>query len=406
MFSTAPFSSIPFSALGALTLSASAGAFTLTGSASGLAIDRSGQAGSFTLAGQDATLRRDRRLPSNAGAFSSTGESVRLIVRRRVIANTASYALTGKAAGFSRARTASAGAFTLTGQTAGVAAVRRIPSAAGAYSLTGQSAVLSRAKIMAGGRGQYTLGGQAAALTLQSGQLGQYTVNTLTAPVNFKGELDANTIRTNDNIVANAFNAHDADSTIHVQSGKLALRPVAPTDGTTWVATDTRDTYLFTNSAWVQTGYAHWYGDAVDTTDQPCAAANTSQLVTFNGTGVLKGVTLANSSKLTVSYAGDYNVQFSAQLLNTDSSEHDVYFWLKKNGATLSNSAGRVTVQKKHGSVDGHLIAGWNQYVTLAAGDYLQLYWQATGTTVSLETLAVTGDVAQSPSVILTINRI
>ena len=216
----------------------------------------------------------------------------------------------------------------------------------------------------------------------------------------------ANDVRGNDNQLRVYHNAHDADASIHIQSGTLANRPATLAEGSTYFATDTRDTYTYSGGGWVQSGWAHWYGDVYDTTDQPAAAANTPQLVTFNSTGLLKGVSLASTSQITVAYAGDYNCQFSAQLLNTDSSEHDVFFWWKKNGTTIPDSAGRVTIQKKHGSVDGHLIVAWNIYVTLAATDYVELYWESTGTTVSLETIPAAGTIARSPSVIHTINRI
>ena len=237
--------------------------------------------------------------------------------------------------------------------------------------------------------------------------LPRHALKTFTAPVN-NGQrtVDANIIRANDNITGTAFNAHDADAAIHVQSGAAANRPSTSVEGSVWVSTDTQDTFIYTSNAWTQIGWSHWYGDLYDTTDQVAAAVDTAQLVTFNSAGVLRGVTRVDGSKAKVSYAGDYNIQFSAQLLNTDSAEHDVYFWFKKNGTNLADSAGRVTIQKKHGSVDGHLIVAWNLYATLAANDYVQLYWQSTGTTVSLETIAAAGDVPRSPSVILTVNRI
>lgn len=218
--------------------------------------------------------------------------------------------------------------------------------------------------------------------------------------------ITANDVRGNDQILRSNFNAHDADPTIHMQSGTLAARPVTALDGTTYFATDTQDTYTMVSGAWVQTTWAHWYGDFYDTTDQPAAVANTQQLVTLNTTGATRGVSRVSGSQIRVTYAGDYNVMFSAQLVNPDSAEHDVFFWWKKNGTNVPDSAGRVTVQKKHGSVDGHLIAMWNIFLPLAATDYVELYWQSTGTLVSLETIPAAGSVPRVPSVIVTINRI
>lgn len=234
--------------------------------------------------------------------------------------------------------------------------------------------------------------------------LSSRTVNTFVSPT--RRDIDPNIVRGNDNTLRVAFNAHDADPSIHVQSGTLANRPISSADGSTYYATDTGDTYSMVAGTWVLSAWAHWYGDIYDTTDQPITTINTQQVVTFDSTGIARGVALVSGSQFRVTYAGDYNVMFSAQVKNTDAAEHNVSFWWKKNGTNIADSAGQITMPKKHGSGDGHMIAMWNIYVTLAANDYVQLYWQAPSTLVSLETIPAVGSIPRSPSVIATINRI
>lgn len=234
-----------------------------------------------------------------------------------------------------------------------------------------------------------------------------HAVKTFTLPVNRgNGTVDANEVRSNDNLLRQAYVAHDADPTIHIQSGTLANRPASLAEGSTYFCTDTQDTYTYTGGAWVQTAWAHWYGDFYDTTDQAITTANTAQLVTLNSTGVTRGTSRSNGSRVNVSYAGDYNIMFSVQFRNASADEQDAYLWLKKNGTNIADTAGRVTIPKKHGSEDGHSIAAWNVYATLAANDYVELYVQASSTDVTVETIAAAGSVSRSPSVILTINRI
>jgi len=216
----------------------------------------------------------------------------------------------------------------------------------------------------------------------------------------------ANDVRGNDNQLRVAHNAHDADATIHVQSGTLANRPTTIATGATYYATDTGDTYSRVAGVWVLSAWAHWYGSAFDTTDQTAANPNVGQAVTFATAGVLRGVTLSNTSRLNVQYAGDYNLQFRAQLRNPASAECDVWFWFAKNGTAIANSAGRITVPKKHGSTDGHSLVGWNLHATLAVSDYIELYWQTQDVQTVLETVAASGSAPQSPSAILTLNRI
>jgi len=233
-----------------------------------------------------------------------------------------------------------------------------------------------------------------------------HQVKAFVSPFPGPAPVSANDVRGNDNILRERFNAHDADASIHIQSGTLAARPASLAEGSTYFCTDTQDTYTYTGGAWVQSAWAHWYGDFYDTTDQAITTINTEQLVTINLTGTTRGMTLVGGSQVRATYAGDYNVIFSAQVKNTDSAEHDVSFWWKKNGTNIADSAGQVTLPKKHGSGDGHIIATWNVFVPMAATDYLQLYWQGPSTLLSLETIPAAGSVPRIPSVIVTINRI
>jgi hypothetical protein len=78
----------------------------------------------------------------------------------------------------------------------------------------------------------------------------QHQVSLFPNPVNAAGPIDANIVRANDNITAVALNAHDADTSIHIQSGLLAARPVTATEGSVYVGTDTLFMYIYTGGAW------------------------------------------------------------------------------------------------------------------------------------------------------------
>lgn len=234
-----------------------------------------------------------------------------------------------------------------------------------------------------------------------------HTIKTFTAPVNIgTGLIDANIVRTNDNLAGAAFNAHDADASIHMQSGTLALRPATSVEGATYFCTDTRDTYTYTGGAWVQSGWAHWYGSFSDTTDQTIAAANTATKITFNTTDVVQGFSLVSTSRMTAAYAGTYNFQWSGQFTNSSASEQDIDVWVRINGTDVAGSTGRVTIPKKHGSVDGHVLPGWNYYLTLAATNYVELYWAASSTDVSLQHNAASAWAPSTASVIATLTRV
>ena len=236
--------------------------------------------------------------------------------------------------------------------------------------------------------------------------VGLHQTRTFSSPVLSNAGVDANVVRGNDNVLKTALNAHDADDSIHVQSGTLANRPTTATDGATYFCTDTQDTYSRVAGAWVQSAWAHWYGGFSDYTDQTHTATNTAKVITFNTTDLSRGVTLVSSSRLTVTYAGDYNLMWSGQFTNTDSQLQDVDVWIRINGTDVVGSTGRISVPNKHGSVDGHVLPAWNYFLTLNANDYVQLYWAVSSTAVSLQTSAASAWAPSTASVIATLNRI
>jgi hypothetical protein len=98
----------------------------------------------------------------------------------------------------------------------------------------------------------------------------------------------------------------------------------------------------------------------------------------------ISGVT---SSKMTVAYPGLYNVQFSAQFTNTDTQIHDIDIWFKKNDVTVSASNSQFSVPGSHGGVNGHLIAALNFFISLNAGDYVEIVWHTSNSAVFIEAI-------------------
>jgi hypothetical protein len=129
------------------------------------------------------------------------------------------------------------------------------------------------------------------------------------------------------------------------------------------------------------------YGAWQDNTTQT-AAANTATLITLTTPDYEQGVTLVNNSKITVKYAGVYNLEFSIQLSNSSTSADNVTVWYRQNGVDVPGSAGIATAPSKHGSVSGALVFGWNEFFELNSGDYLQLYWTTDSGTTTLATYA------------------
>lgn len=113
-------------------------------------------------------------------------------------------------------------------------------------------------------------------------------------------------------------------------------------------------------------------------------------------------------SKITVDYAGIYNLQFSAQVTNTDVQIHDIDIWFRKNGTDIPNSNSRFSVPNSHGGVDGHLIAALNFYLDFNAGDYIEIMWHVNDSAVKLEQLPAGTSPTRpaTPSVIATLTYV
>ena len=108
--------------------------------------------------------------------------------------------------------------------------------------------------------------------------------------------------------------------------------------------------------------------------------------ITLNTTDFALGVSVVSNSRITVDYAGLYNLQFSLQFVNPDNQQHDVDVWFRKNGVDIDNSNSQFTVPvRKNATIYGHLIAALNYFVDLDAGDYVELVWATSSTLVTVE---------------------
>lgn len=132
-------------------------------------------------------------------------------------------------------------------------------------------------------------------------------------------------------------------------------------------------------------GALGYYGAFQDTTTQTIASTTTAYPITFNTTDESNGVDRGSpTSRIVIGNTGTYNFQWSGQFVNTDSSDQDVNIWVRKNGVDIVGTNGRVSVPARHGSTDGHIIAGWNFVFSAAANDYFELVWSSSSTAVSI----------------------
>lgn len=137
-------------------------------------------------------------------------------------------------------------------------------------------------------------------------------------------------------------------------------------------------------------------------------AANTATAMEIDTTIENFGITIEDNVKITFGVSGLFNIQFSAQLHNSDSQAHDVSIWLARDGVNEPDSCTDLTVPSKHGAFNGAAVAAWNFYYRAKKGEYCRLMWSAPSALVYIAGLpARTAPVRPgTPSIILTVNKV
>jgi hypothetical protein len=128
---------------------------------------------------------------------------------------------------------------------------------------------------------------------------------------------------------------------------------------------------------------AHSTGVAVTKIQSPPVA--TAVPMYINTTDYANNISIVNETKITAAKAGIYNLQWSGQFNNSDSTTHDASVWLRVNGVDIVGSTGFISVVGTHGGIDGHAIVGWNYFLQLNAGQYVEIWWSNTDQKVTLE---------------------
>jgi hypothetical protein len=133
--------------------------------------------------------------------------------------------------------------------------------------------------------------------------------------------------------------------------------------------------------AYLDSPYGRFEHDATIT----AAAANTAYSIPFNTSVLSNSVTVDSTSHLLVRYSGIYNLQFTAELANSNTSvPQTVSIWLSKNNVNIDNTNRLITVPIQVSGTPGYASASWNFMLPLEAEDYVEIKWSTTSTSVTL----------------------
>lgn len=117
------------------------------------------------------------------------------------------------------------------------------------------------------------------------------------------------------------------------------------------------------------------YGQFISTDDQFITGTTfDSYVMIADQTTGAEGISVVDGSKFTVSSAGTYNLQFSAQLDRYSGDSGSTFtIWLRQNGVDVPDSAGLVFAGP--GAFVAKQVPSWNFIAEMEQGDYLELAW-------------------------------
>jgi len=133
--------------------------------------------------------------------------------------------------------------------------------------------------------------------------------------------------------------------------------------------------------------------------------ATSANLFLLDTVDFANGISVVDGSKITIATGGVYNLQFSAQFSRAGGAGFSTAeVWLAKNGANVADTTGQVNVPQS----GGKNIAAWNYLIQANSGDYFQLYWASTDTTLEvLYSAAGTNPTRPvTPAIIVTVTQV
>ena len=130
------------------------------------------------------------------------------------------------------------------------------------------------------------------------------------------------------------------------------------------------------------TGSPAYYGLFISSSNQLNGGSTSANLVTFDASPVLNnGVSVVSSSQITFANAGQYAIIAELAITNSTGSNPTFYTWMAQNGTNLAST---TQDQQFLGGANNTQMTTCTWIINANAGDYAQIYWSCSATTVSL----------------------
>lgn len=139
-------------------------------------------------------------------------------------------------------------------------------------------------------------------------------------------------------------------------------------------------------------------------TNVTAASANTAYAIQYDSPSDAVGISLdgTDATKIVFAEAGEYLLNFSAQMSTSTSSSVNFYFWARINGTDVPKSTMFNSLKQNSTT----LVVSRSVILEIEANDYLQAMWAVDDTTGILDATAATAFAPAAPATTLSIARI
>lgn len=145
------------------------------------------------------------------------------------------------------------------------------------------------------------------------------------------------------------------------------------------------------------------YGAFLSLVTHTAAAPNTAYGIALDTTAASRGVTLNGTSDgVVIAESGLYSINLSLQAHSSSASAKNLWFWFRRNGVDIANSATRVTLAGSAASEAPSVIFP----LIAAAGDNIRFMWAVDDVALTLATVAATAFAPACPAVIVTVRQV
>jgi hypothetical protein len=144
------------------------------------------------------------------------------------------------------------------------------------------------------------------------------------------------------------------------------------------------------------------YGNFYSDSNQTAALTDTPYAIRAPIRSFGKGFTLdSDEASLIASTSGLYNFNVNLQLISTNSSAKDVWFWLRQNDSDIPKTTRKLTISGNNVATVFSVVHN----VSMSAGDKVKHMWATSNTTLRLDAPAPTAFAPSTPSVIIDITQ-